>query len=154
VSSLWSKARSSRVKGALVTNPNCRVVTELLLRQYNQRDLSVIDELVAEDHVDHHPLPGQQPGRAGYRQSIADVLARGNVTAEIHQSFGEDDLVATRYTITTRHNEDFMGFPTAGKTTAIHVVQINRVRDGKVAETWGESNALAVLQQLTHGDGH
>ena len=134
-------------------NPNCHVVTDMLHRQYNERDLSAVDDYIAEDHIDHNPMPGQEHGRAGVKKLIADVLEHGEVKAEIHESFGDGDLVSTRYTITMTYNGDFMGFPMAGKTTSIHICEIDRVKDGKIVESWGESNALAVLQEIAGQQG-
>jgi predicted ester cyclase len=125
----------------------------MLLRQYNQRDITAVDDYIAEHHIDHNPMPDQESGRAGVRKLIESVLAGGEVEAEIHASFGVGDLVCTRYTMTMTHRDDFLGYPTAGKTTAIHVVEVDRVEDGMIVESWGESNVLAVLQQLGQPSG-
>jgi predicted ester cyclase len=136
-----------------VPNTNCKVVSDMLLRQYNQRDITAVDDYIAENHIDHNPMPDQESGRAGVRKLIESVLAGGDVEAAIHASFGEGDLVCTRYTMKMLHREDFMGFPSAGKTTEIHVVEVDRVENGMIVESWGESNVLAVLQQLGQPTG-
>jgi predicted ester cyclase len=132
-----------------VPKDNCFVVTDMLLRQYNERDLSAVDEYIAEDHIDHNPMHDQLQGRAGVKKLIADVLASADVTAEIHNSFGEGDLVFTRYTTTIRPRGDFLGFPADGKTVSVHVLEMDRVRDGQIVESWGESNFATQMQALT-----
>jgi predicted ester cyclase len=125
----------------------------MLLRQYNERDITAVDDYIAENHIDHNPMPDQLSGRAGVRKLIEGILAIADVHAEIHSSFGEGDLVSTRYSMTMTYRDDFFGFPTAGKTATVHVVEIDRVEDGKIVESWGESNVLAVMQQLGQPDG-
>ena len=48
-----------------MTKTNPEIVADMLLRQYNERDLTVVDDYIAEDHFDHNPMPGQGSGRAG-----------------------------------------------------------------------------------------
>ena len=38
-------------------------------------DLDTLDELLAPDFVDHSLLDGQEPGREGYKQQVADQHA-------------------------------------------------------------------------------
>ena len=128
---------------------NCFVVTDMLLRQYNNRDLTAVDEYIAEDHIDHNPMHDQLPGRAGVKKLIADVIASADVTAEIHDSFGAGDLVFTRYTTTIRPRGDFHGLPTDGTPVSVHILELDRVRDGQIVESWGESNFLAQMLALT-----
>jgi len=131
-----------------MTMTNAEIVADKLLRQWNDRDLTAIDEYMAEDHIDHNPMRNQARGSAGVRALIGAFLERGDVRCDILTSFGEDELVATRYTLTITHKGDFMGVPAAGKTTVSHIVQIDRVVDGKIIETWGESNRHAVIEEL------
>lgn len=40
----------------------------------NQKNLAIIDELVAEDFIEHIPFPGQGPGREGLKFAIGALL--------------------------------------------------------------------------------
>jgi len=129
------------------SNPNCEAVMDMLRRQYNERDLSAVDQYIAEDHGDHNPMPGQGQGRAAVRQVIGDVLESAEtINVEIHDCFGEGDMVATRYTVTVTPKEKFFGVDARGKTLSMHIVGVDRLQDLQIIESWGESNMLAVLQ--------
>jgi predicted ester cyclase len=41
-----------------------------------------------------------------------------------------------------------MGIPPTGKKISIRGVQISKFRDGKMAERWGSSDQLGMLEQL------
>ena len=41
-----------------------------------------------------------------------------------------------------------MGIDAAGKTTVATIVEIDRVVDGKIVESWGEFSGIDVLRQL------
>ena len=71
---------------------NHRFFEEVIHRQ----NLAVIDELVAEDCVDHVPLPGQGAGREGVRQAIQMLItAFPDVRFEILVEMAEGDLTTT-----------------------------------------------------------
>src|ERR1700674_3464736 len=98
-------------------NANCEIVRNMLLRQYNEGDLSVVDEVIAENHIDHNPTPGQEGGRAGVKRLLTQVLSSGEFSVEVHAVLGDGDLVASRYTVRAKHHGDFMGMPAEGKVT-------------------------------------
>jgi predicted ester cyclase len=131
-------------------NPNCHAVTDMLLRQYNDRDLTAVDQYIAEDHHDHNPVHGQLNGRAGVRALIAGVLESADVRCEILDSFGEGDLVATRYTCTIRPKSGtFMGMDVGAGPLVVHIVEIDRLRNLQIIESWGESDMLKVFQEAS-----
>lgn len=60
----------------------------------------------------------------------------------------EDDKVVTRGTFTGTHRGEYLDIPPTGKQVTISVVHIDRLRDGKVIEHWGLSDALSMMQQF------
>jgi predicted ester cyclase len=129
-------------------NANCEIVRNMLLRQYNDGDLSVVDEVIAENHIDHNPTPGQESGRAGVKKLLAGVLNSGDFHVDVHEIFGAGDLVASRYTVRATHHGDFMGMSAAGKVTETRIIGIDRLENGQIVESWGEYNPLEMMQQL------
>jgi predicted ester cyclase len=126
---------------------NVEVVRDMLHRQWNLHDIAAVD-YIAIDHIDHNPTHGQGQGRAAIKEVIGAMLAAGDFSVEIHTVFGEGDMVASRYTVSAVLHGDFMGMPAAGKKTRSHVVGIDRVADGQLLESWGEYNALEMMEQL------
>ena len=52
-----------------------KAITRRILSIFSGEDLSAVDEVIAEDYVDHNPFPGQAPGREGVKQIITDMRA-------------------------------------------------------------------------------
>ncbi len=62
-------------------------------------DLAAVDEIVAPDFVSHTKMvPGQQPGREGYKKTVAELSATGSNTRYLIEDrvAGEDKMV-TRF---------------------------------------------------------
>ena len=62
--------------------------------------------------------------------------------------FGEDDLVASRWTLRGTHTEEWFGTPATGKSADWAGVVLSRFEDGKIAEEWFNFDQLRLLQQL------
>ena len=130
-----------------MSQSNVEVVRDMLHRQWNLHDIAAVD-YIAIDHIDHNPTPGQGQGRAAIKTVIAEMLAAGDFSVDIHEIFGHGDLVASRYTVSAVLHGDFMGMPAAGKVTKTRVIGIDRVKEGQLLESWGEYNPLEMMEQL------
>src|SRR5713226_3823516 len=91
----------------------------LVRRFYEEIDkgnLAVIDELVAEDYVDHNPppFPGLAPGREGLKQAFKVFWDATPGRHEIHDQIAEGDKVVTRLTGIGQHTADLFGIPKTG----------------------------------------
>jgi hypothetical protein len=49
----------------MISENNKQFMQRFVERAINQKDIDAIDELVAEDFVEHVPFPGQGPGTRG-----------------------------------------------------------------------------------------
>ena len=115
----------------------------------NKKNLDVIDELVAEDFVEHVPFPGQGPGREGLRQVLATFLsAFPDIRWRLEEQIAEGEKVVSRFTMTGTHRGNFLGIPPTGKSVNIWGVVIDVVRDGKFAESRIIMDTLGLMQQL------
>ena len=108
----------------------------------NSGNFDVFDEV-----VDHDPASEQGPGPQGFKDmfsTMRNAFPELELTPE-HMTATEDD-VALAYTIVGTHQSDFLGVaPTWRKITA-RGVQIGRFENGSLAERWGSSDQLAILQ--------
>jgi len=122
-----------------------------------QGNLRSFRELVAEDLINHSAPPGARHGVAGGPQSmvhfILEVLRKGfpDIRAEILDQIAEGDKVTTRKVLRGTHNGEFLGVAPTGKTVAINVIDIIRLRDGKYVEHWGIGNLAEVVAELRAG---
>lgn len=115
----------------------------------NGKNTDVIDEFMAPDMVDHNLMPGVAPGLEGMKnlmKMFADAFP--DIHATIDLLIAEGDLVVGRMTTTGTHKTDFMGIPATGKQVKFTEIHIVRIVNGKAVEHWGNSDDMALMQQL------
>ncbi len=130
---------------------NKRISIRLAEEAFSQGNLDVVDEIVADNYVNHDPAapPDLPPGREGvkalasfYRSAFPDAQLT------IEDAIAEGDTVVTRWTGRGTHQGDFAGIPATGKQVTITGITIDRIEGGKIVESWNEYNQLGLLQQL------
>jgi steroid delta-isomerase-like uncharacterized protein len=118
---------------------------------WGQGRADVAAELIADDLIDHNPMPGQPAGRAGHdwaaamiRKAFPDL----KFTADTVLSDGES--VAGRWTMTGTNTGPFelFGLPPTGRPVTMTGQEIFLVRDGKLAELWHQEDVPGMLRQL------
>jgi len=76
-----------------------KAVVRRFVEAQAEGDLDAIDDLLAPDFVDHSAFAGQDPGREGYMQQVAEQLAAlSDVRSVIEDQVSKDDKVVTRIT--------------------------------------------------------
>ena len=103
----------------------------------------------APDYIEHSPLPGQGPGIEGVNQ-LADVYFAvfPDLRTRVDAVLNDGEFTVVRWTGEGTHEGDQMGMPPTHRKITFHGIDILRMVDGKVAEHWGETNGLDVMQQL------
>jgi steroid delta-isomerase-like uncharacterized protein len=122
----------------------------LLEEAFNSGNLDVVDELVAPEFVNHDAaLPEPTRGAEGAKASIAGYReAFPDLRLTIEQQVGEGEFVATRWSATGTHRGDLMGMAATGKQATVTGITIDRIVDGRIAESWTNWDTLGMLQQL------
>jgi steroid delta-isomerase-like uncharacterized protein len=114
-------------------------------------EINLLDELVADDVVDHEDaLPGQPPGREGVKffvKAVRDAFPDIRPAA-MGPLLTDGDLEAGYFVMTGTHEGDFLGVPATGKSVEIKGLDIIRVKDGKVTEHWGATDTMSLMEQL------
>jgi steroid delta-isomerase-like uncharacterized protein len=109
---------------------------------------NVADELLSSDFILHVPLPSS-PGIEGINEVITACRAAfEHLNVTIEDMVAEGNNVAARFTARGVHKGNFMGLPATGKPITMTGIEIFRIKDGKIAELWGEANLLGLMQQL------
>ena len=115
----------------------------------SQGKLEVIDELVADDFVDHQVPPGVSPDRDGLRSMMAMFRsAFPDLKVETLAVALDGDELWVHSLATGTHQGDLMGIPATGKSVSFAMMDRVRVRDGKAVEHWGVSEDLGMMTQL------
>jgi predicted SnoaL-like aldol condensation-catalyzing enzyme len=125
-----------------------------LVRRFNdevlsQGKLKVIDELVADDYVEHQEFPGLTADKEGLRGFVTMFRdAFPDLSIETLGVVGDGDEVWGHALMTGTHKGEFMGIPPTGKKISVAVFDRVRLRDGKAIEHWGVSDDLGMMTQL------
>ncbi len=112
-------------------------------------NFDVIDEVVADDMIEHEEFPGIEPGKPGVRQFF--TLFRGafpDMRMDAHEIIVDGDLLCVRGSMSGTHEGEFMGLPPTGRRFEVDGFDMLRVRDGQFAEHWGLFDSLTMMQQL------
>jgi len=129
---------------------NKEIVRRLVNGVWADRNLAIVDELIAPDYVGHDPTqPEPIRGPEGYRQFVGMYQAAfedGMVT--IDDEIAEGDLVVTRWTGRGTHTGELMGIAPTGKEVTVSGITISRLANGKIAEDWELMDALGMMIQL------
>jgi predicted ester cyclase len=114
----------------------------------NGRNVDVLDEIVAEDYLDHAAFPGQEPGRRGVKTRISYILAALDPRWTAQDFIAEGDLVVARWSLAGTHRGEFLGLQPTGKEFTLKVIEQYRVKDGRMAEHWNVVDMFGLYQQL------
>ena len=111
--------------------------------------IDVVDELVAEDVVEHEEFPGIPPGREGMKQFVR-MIRDGfpDLSFTPQDVIAAGDRVVARVRITGTHRGEFIGIAATSKNVDVQAIDILRLENGKVVEHWGVTDQLAMMQQL------
>ena len=122
-----------------------RTYEELL----NGGDLSVAEQLVAPDFVNHEAPRGRDRGPESMR-GLAVMLrtAFPDLRFEIEELVAEGDVVAGRLTMSGTHEGPLMGTPPTGRSVRQEHMHFVRFEDGKAMEHCGVRDDLGMMQQL------
>ncbi len=112
---------------------NKTVIRRLVEEVYNDNNLDVLYELVAQDMANHSAVPEQQHGIEGFKHVNRWVRAGfSDAHYEIEDMIAEGDMVACRITVSGTHDGDFQGTPPTGKRFSVDHVHWHRLADGKL----------------------
>ena len=115
----------------------------------SQGELELIDELVADDFVEHQAMPGMPEGKDALRAFVEMFRAAfPDLKVETLATAVDGDEVWVHSRMTGTHKGDFNGIAPTGKKVDVTMFDRVRTRDGKAVEHWGVSDDLAILTQL------
>jgi predicted ester cyclase len=139
----------------MMSEANKELVRRHFEELWNRKDLTVADELMAPDDLEHAVAPfGQaEPGRvngpAALRQTAEWLLAQfPDLHMTIEAIVAEGDLVAVRVLSEGTNLGLLNGVAPTGKRFAAHQSHWFRVADGRLVEHWATREDLVAMLQL------
>ena len=110
---------------------------------------AALDALLSPGFHDHDAPPGYGSGLEDHRRLVADMAAgvqdrRLRVLAMV----ADDESVAVRLETTWAQRGDFFGVPADGRQLLLRSMDLYRVRDGRITDSWHVEDIAGVLRQL------
>jgi steroid delta-isomerase-like uncharacterized protein len=128
------------------------VGTDLLVRQspeahkvlvhryydaFSTGGLDLLDEIVADDFVDHDPMPDQPPGLIGLKHAVGSFRsAFPDGEMVVNNLVAEGDRVVARVSMTGTHRGEYGGMKGTGQVVRSEGIEIFRIARGKIVEGW------------------
>ncbi|HEY4640616.1 MAG TPA: ester cyclase [Thermoanaerobaculia bacterium] len=132
-----------------MSETNKALVLRLIDEAQCKGNLAVVDELFADDFVDHTPFPGVPPTRDGVKMLFGYLRsAFPDLHVHVQEQIAEGDKVATRKVFTGTHGGEFMGAPPTNRTVSFEVIDILTLRGERITEHRVIFDSAAVRQQL------
>jgi steroid delta-isomerase-like uncharacterized protein len=115
----------------------------------NQGQFEAADELVEENFVELDPFPGQQQGREGLKDVIRMMrIGFPDIHWTVEETIASGDKVVSRFKWTGTQRGEFLGIPATGRKVTVPGVVIDRLNDGKMADSRILMDTLGMMQQL------
>jgi steroid delta-isomerase-like uncharacterized protein len=126
------------------------VVRRLYEAAFQAPDLTIVDEVFADDFVSHTRPPELPEGPQGVRDFFSVLRdALDDLELSIDEMVAEGEWVAVATTTCGNHTGELLGIPPTGRRVRISGVDMIRVRDGRIVEHRGVTDNVGLLRQLT-----
>jgi len=138
------------LSSATSADPQTATVMRFYDEVLNQQRLDVTAEICTPGAVLHAPFADPGTGPAGLR-NVAEQLLAGfpDLTVEVDDVITSGDKLVFRWhTSRQTHLGPYRGIPPTGKSVRTTAIQIWRLEDGKIAESWLELDALGGARQM------
>jgi predicted ester cyclase len=117
---------------------------------WDEGRLELIDELIAEDLVDHIDVPGlEASGRERYRaNAVLMRTAFPDFRNPLELVVGDGDIAVSYGRMVGTNTGEMVGMPPTGKAIDLPTFGMLRFKDGQAVERWGAHDNMAMMQQL------
>lgn len=128
---------------------NKALILRLWEKLYNEGDLSIVDEIVADDYLNHNLLPGQASGAEGVKRFVTNMhRAFPDLRFTVERMMATEDMVVSRWIVTGTHQGEFLGAPPSGRRMSTTGMTMHRIENGIIVEGWNNWDSLNILTQI------
>ena len=116
--------------------------------RWNAGDLDGYLALYDDDIMLHgySPEPMDKPAVRAFYSGIFDAFPGGQLT--IHETLVDGERLSCRFTLTGRHDGEFVGVPATGAEIALPGITVLHFRDGRCVQRWSNADMLGLLIQI------
>ena len=116
---------------------------------FSNGNLDALDEVVSPDFIENEPGSGEGRGLEGLKDRVRELrTAFPDLQATIEDSFAGGDKICARVTFRGTNTGEFLGEPPTEKTMVWEAIDICRFADGRMAEHWGQTDRLGLLEHV------
>ncbi|WP_018681556.1 ester cyclase [Actinokineospora enzanensis] len=128
---------------------NMKLVRFITERGLNEGDVGFVDEVFAPDYVVHARDLDLPPGPGAFRTAV-EFWRRSfpDFHCTIEHMIADGDYVAHRFSTTGTHTGQLGEMPPSGRTFRVSGVDMHRVVDGKVVESWISDDFPRILIEI------
>ena len=132
------------------TEENKKLVETLCVTVFQNHDFSRLDEIMKDDYVHHNENDDPFPdGKNQFKEFHKQIFkAMTGFRYNINRIIAEDDIVMLYATVTGTHSGEWMGNPPTNNRLNYNVVDIFRIKDGKISDHWDVADTLALFTQV------
>ena len=133
---------------------NTRIIRRFIEELWNNRNLSVADEIFAPECLTHQLRSGaditsEPRDPETLKKHVSEwVVAFPDLHFTLEQTIADGDRVASQITMRGTQEGVWMGFPPSGREVSIRMMTIHRIAAGKIVEDWVLVDSLGLFQQL------
>lgn len=126
---------------------NKEIVTQFFMDGYVHQNFNSLLNILAEDYLDHSPCAARTS------QECIHILKNtatsfSNMRITIRDLIEEDDKVTVRALFSCKHTGEVFDLPATNKDVQFEALEIFRIRDNRIAESWGYWPDMLIKQQL------
>jgi len=123
-------------------------ITKRYVTIFEAAQLDRYDEILTDDYVNHTRV-GSIAGIDAFKGFMQGIYAAfPDIRWEVLDTRVDGDRIVYHYAVTATHQGETMGVPGTGKEIRFTGMEMNRVVDGKLAETWNYADLLSLMQQI------
>ncbi len=137
-----------------MSEENKAVVRRFYEELWNNRDLSVADEIISPDCLTHQLQSGAVSvgvprNPRAVKAHIRDwLIGFPDLHFDVEQMIAEGDRVMSQSVMHGTHRGVWLGIQPTGKKVSIRLAVSHRIVNGKIVEDWVLVEALGFFQQL------
>ncbi|WP_164851263.1 ester cyclase [Larkinella soli] len=129
---------------------NRRLIEAYFQEVWNEGRLDRLDDLLTPDYRNHSSsIPNPQPGPEGLKPIVQAIRnAFPDLNYRIEDLIVTEDRVVARVVMSGTQTGDFFGIAPTGRRIEVSQMNIEAVRDGRIAEHWRLTDEAAMLRQM------
>jgi steroid delta-isomerase-like uncharacterized protein len=136
--------------GKSLENQNRQIVETYFSEAWNKGNVDVLDQLLADDYINHTPsTPNPSKGAKGLKPIVL-AIRKGfpDLHYEIKELIVTKDRAIARVVMTGTNTGQLFGMPPTGKKINVNQINIEKIINGEIAEHWRVTDEFSMMKQL------